>query len=138
MIDTQTLNAIRGDQFEDVTVRLHENLGVFDPHAREIVDVEEAPVIDFVRRNAPISQTIVLLLQDGVETIDRGRNAARVVRVQRRLDGGERFGSAATPASSVLSSSARSREASPNSAASARSDHASPFNFSAASASNSL
>ena len=60
MVDAQALNALVGDHREDQLVRACEYLRVFDAQAGEVVDVEEAPVVDLVRGDAPVCEPVVL------------------------------------------------------------------------------
>ena len=73
------MTAPAADQFEEQTVRLVEDFRQFHPDRGEIVDVEEAPVIDFLRRDAPESEPIGLIVQQLVERVETARVARRAV-----------------------------------------------------------
>jgi hypothetical protein len=48
MVDAQPVDELRGGQVQDQAVRRLEHLLVLDPQRRQVVHVEEAPVVDFV------------------------------------------------------------------------------------------
>src|SRR6185437_7535461 len=53
-----------------------EDPGVLGPQAGELRDVEEAAVVDLLRSDPPVGQTIDLLLEQGVQVVE-GRGGAR-------------------------------------------------------------
>ena len=58
-------------------MRRLENLRQLHPDRGEIVDVEEAPVIDFLRRHSPEREPISLVVQQRIERIETARIARR-------------------------------------------------------------
>ena len=56
-------------------MRRVENLRQFHPDGGEIVDVEEAPVVDFLRRDPPEGEAIGLIVQQRIERIETARIA---------------------------------------------------------------
>ena len=73
------------DKLEQQLMGRFENLRQFHPDRREIVDVEEAAVIDFLRRHAPEGEPVRLLVQQLVERIEAARIAGRAVDLRQRL-----------------------------------------------------
>ena len=71
VIDAQALDASRCEQFEHEPVRGAEDFRIFHPHAHEVVDIEEAAVVDLVRRDAPICEPVMLGGEQLVEPVDR-------------------------------------------------------------------
>ena len=60
MIDPQAVDDAAAEQHEHEAVHVLEDLRKLDPQAREVVDVEESPIIDVVAgdakvRRAPVS-----------------------------------------------------------------------------------
>src|SRR5207244_2215949 len=60
-------------------VRLGEYLGQFHADGREVVDVEEPPVVDFLGRHAPERWAVRLRVDERVEPVERPRVARRAV-----------------------------------------------------------
>ena len=58
------------DQFEEQAVRIFKDFRQFHADGCEIVDVEEAAVVDFLRRDAPESEPIGLIVQERVERVE--------------------------------------------------------------------
>ena len=85
MIDPQPGDRAAPDQLEQEPMRVVENLRQFHPDRGQIVDVEETPVIDFLRRHPPESEAISLVGEQGIERVE----AARVARGA--VDDGEGF-----------------------------------------------
>jgi hypothetical protein len=71
VIDPQALEPAVADHLEDEAVRLREHLRIFDAHAGQIVDIEEAPVVDVVDGDAPEGQPVVLVPEQIVERVGR-------------------------------------------------------------------
>ena len=67
------------DQFEEKLVRRLENLRHFHPDRGQVVDVEEAPVVDLLRGHPPEGEPIGLLVEQRVKRVE----AARVARLCR-------------------------------------------------------
>ena len=63
MVDAEPGHLSRADEAEDEAVRLGEDLRVFHADRGELIDVEEAPVIDFLTSNAPEGYPVGLLAQ---------------------------------------------------------------------------
>ena len=77
MIDAQAGDRAAADQLEKQPVRGVENFRQFHPDGGQIVDVEKSPVIDFLRRDAPESEAIGLIVQERVERVETARVARR-------------------------------------------------------------
>ena len=54
-------------------VRGSEDLRIFDAQAGELVHVEKAPIVDLVRRRAPVRQPVSLRLEQLVQRIEAVR-----------------------------------------------------------------
>ncbi len=67
MIDPQARDRASRDQVEEQPMRFVKNLRQFHPNSREIIDIEEAPVIDFLRRHPPKSEAIGLVAQERIQ-----------------------------------------------------------------------
>ena len=82
-----------GRAFADAGIPVLENQAVhrlehawqFQPNRGELVDVEEAPVVDFLRSHAPVTQTINLRVEQSVEGIEAARVANAAFHVAHRL-----------------------------------------------------
>jgi hypothetical protein len=66
VVDAEAVNDILCRQPQHQTMTAGEDLFVFSANGNELVDVEKAPVIDFVVGRAPIREPIVLCLEDFV------------------------------------------------------------------------
>ena len=66
--------APRRDQIEYVRVHPLENVAVLHPDGGELVDVEEAPVVDLFGRNAPVRRSVGLRRQQPVEAVEAVRS----------------------------------------------------------------
>ena len=64
MIDTDAGKSSTFEPREDERVRYRKYVVVLDPHADELRDVEEAPVVDPVQTGAPVRQLVVLCRHD--------------------------------------------------------------------------
>ena len=73
------------DQLEEQPMRRVENLRQFHPDRGEIVDVEETPVIDFLRRHPPESEPVGLIVQELIERVETARIARRAVDLRDRF-----------------------------------------------------
>ncbi len=79
MIDAQSRGGAPLHELEGEAVDLVEDRRIFHAQRGELVDVEEAPVVDFLGRDAPVRKAVRLLVQQPVERIE----AARLVRRRR-------------------------------------------------------
>ena len=79
MIDRAARWRRRADQLEDEAVHLVEDRRVFHPQRGELVDVEEAAVVDFLGRDAPVRQAVRLLVQQPIERVEAARLAGDAV-----------------------------------------------------------
>ena len=79
VVDAQSVHETVTHQKEREFVRPLEDRGVLHTDGREFVDVEEAAVVDFVRRDAPERQAIGLIEQQSVEQIKAARVAGFAV-----------------------------------------------------------
>ena len=79
MIDAQAGDGAALHQLEDEAVHLVEHRRVFHAQRRELVDVEEAPVVDLLRRDAPVREPVRLLVEQPIERIEAARLAGDAV-----------------------------------------------------------
>ena len=79
MIDPHAGHPSLGDEPGQQSVDRREDVGILDAQAGERVDVEEAPVVDLVRRGAPVGEAIGLLLEQLVQRVERLRLPGRPV-----------------------------------------------------------
>ncbi len=70
MIDAQSVHFALGDELEHQSVRRLEHRLVLHAQRRQIVDFEEAPVVDLVRRHAPVREPIGLGLEQAVQRLE--------------------------------------------------------------------
>ena len=70
MIEPQTVDPPFRSERENVCMRPLEDGGKLHPYGGEIVDVEEATVIDLLARDAPIAEAKTLLAEECVEPIE--------------------------------------------------------------------
>ncbi len=82
VVDAQPLDAAVGDHGEHELVRAREHFRILHAQAGQIVDVEETPVVDLIRRHAPERGPVML----------RGNQRIEPVRIadERRAAVGER------------------------------------------------
>ncbi len=74
MIDPQTGHCPGRDQLEQKPVRFVEDLRQFHPDRRQVVNVEEAPVVDLLRRDPPEGEAISLVAEEGIERVETARS----------------------------------------------------------------
>ena len=55
------------DQLQRPPIARLEHLGILDAHADQIGDVEEAPVVDLLAGDAPVSEPVPLRVEQRVE-----------------------------------------------------------------------
>ncbi len=67
MVDAQAVDLAAGDEIEHQPVRRVEHLGALHAQRGQLVDVEEAAVVDLVGGDAPVGQPVGLLLDQFVE-----------------------------------------------------------------------
>ena len=84
MIDAQPFHQALRQPAPQQLVGLGKNAGVFHAQAHQVIDVEEAPVIDFLRRNAPVRQPVWLRLQYAVQRIKGAALAGIAVHLAQR------------------------------------------------------
>src|SRR5690606_41258144 len=65
VIDAKPVNLALGRPLEHAPVRRLEHGLVLRAQAREVVDVEKAPAVDLVGRDAPVREPIRLTLEQG-------------------------------------------------------------------------
>ena len=99
MIDAKAGGGAASNQLEHETVDFLEHRRIFHAQRRELVDVEEAAVVDLFGRDAPVREPVRLGVEQRIETIERSRLAGDAVeasqaglqeRVHRRAAGRER------------------------------------------------
>ena len=79
-----------------------EDRRVFHPQGRELVDIEEAPIIDFLGRDTPVGEPIGLLIEQSIEIVEAARLASHAVevrdaRIDQRADAGAGGGQRGEP-----------------------------------------
>ena len=67
VVDSQAVDDAVAEQLEHELVHVLEHFRQLDPQAREVVDVEEPPIVDVVAGDAKVRGTPVLLGDDGIE-----------------------------------------------------------------------
>ena len=67
MVDAQAIDAAALGEPADQAVRRLEHRAVLDADAGEVGDLEEAPVVDLVRRHAPVGEPVVLALEQAMQ-----------------------------------------------------------------------
>ena len=82
MIESQRVHPARVEQLEQQRVRLLEHLIRLHAEGRELVDIEEAPVVDLLGGDVPGGEAIVLCSQQLIEPV-KGRGLT-----DRAVDGG--------------------------------------------------
>jgi hypothetical protein len=75
MVDPQPVDSAPRDQREDQPVRLGEQLGLLDTQRGEVVDIEEAAIVDLVRGDAPIGEPVGLSVEQPVARPKTRRSA---------------------------------------------------------------
>ncbi len=75
MVDAQAIHQALADQLENLAMGGFEHGAAFDPQPAQLVDVEEAPPVDVVRRSAPTGQAVGLLLKQLVQALKAVRLA---------------------------------------------------------------
>ena len=73
MIDPQPVHVAADQQLEHQAVAFREDLGVLHANGRQLVDVEETPIIDLVGGGLPVREPIDLGIQQACRG---GRNCA--------------------------------------------------------------
>lgn len=84
MVDAQAVHPLRVEQLEDQAVRRLEDLRLLHAQRRQLVDVEEVPVVDLVAGNAPVGEPVGLRADDGIERIDAGAIVRAAVQQRER------------------------------------------------------
>src|SRR5690349_10619096 len=70
MVDSQAVKLAFVNQAQNELVSLHEDGGVFHADRRQLVDVEEPSIVDLVGGDAPVGQSVCLVLQEFVEQVE--------------------------------------------------------------------
>ena len=70
VVDAQAVNGTVADELKGQPMRRLENLRQLDANRSEIVDVEEAPVIDLLRGDAPETEAVDLAIEQLVKRIE--------------------------------------------------------------------
>ena len=79
MIDADRVDLAVANQLPEEPMGRVEHLLVLDAQSRERVDVEEAPVVDLVRRRPPVRQAVGLRLEQLVQPVEAGGASRRAV-----------------------------------------------------------
>jgi hypothetical protein len=72
VVDAQAVHLAGRGQVERERLRGLEHVVALHAHGRQVVDVEEAPVVDLVGRHAPVGQAVGLRLDERMQRIARG------------------------------------------------------------------
>ena len=72
MIDAQRVDLALGHQTQHQAVRVGEDFRILDTQRSELIDVEEAAVVDVVRRDAPAGEAEGLALEQRVQRVEAG------------------------------------------------------------------
>ena len=73
MIDTKAVDQPFCEQRKNLFMRRLEDFVVFDTQSDQVVDIEEAPPVDFIIGRSPPRQPEVLPLKQGVESLPSRR-----------------------------------------------------------------
>ena len=79
MIHAQPGRGAAPDQLEHEAMHLLEDRGIFHPQRRELVDVEEAAIVDLFGRDPPVRQPVRLLIQQPIEQVEAARLTRRAI-----------------------------------------------------------
>ena len=79
MVDPQAIDPTALDELEHLAMHALKHFGHLDANRGQLVDVEEAAVVDFVGRDPPIAKTVRLLVEKRLESIEAGWLAAAAV-----------------------------------------------------------
>ena len=79
VIDAQAGRRASPNQLEDEPMHLVEHRRIFHAQRRELVHVEEAPVVDFLGRDAPVREPVRLLVEQRVERVEAARLSGNAV-----------------------------------------------------------
>ena len=79
VVDAQASHLPCTEQSEHDGVHGPEDLGLFDANRRQLVDIEEASIVDLIRRHPPIAKTIRLMCQERLELVKAMRVATPAV-----------------------------------------------------------
>ena len=86
MVETDALQLAVGDQAQQQAMGRLEHLAALHAQPGELVDVEEAPVVDLGARDAPVGEPVGLVLEQRVQRLEGLGQAGRAVeRGDRRL-----------------------------------------------------
>ena len=69
MVDPQPRNLSPQQHLKDQMMTLLEDAGVFHADRRQVVDVEEAAIVDLIAGNLPIGQAVNLGVQEAIEFV---------------------------------------------------------------------
>ncbi len=73
MIDAQSGDPAIPGHSELQAVACLEDLGILHPQADEVIDAEEAPVVDHFQGHPPVGQSVGLGIQQAVQEVEAGR-----------------------------------------------------------------
>ena len=73
VVDTHAGRSAPADEIEDEPVHFVEDLLILHPQGGELIHVEKAPVVDFLRCDPPVRQPVRLFDQQTVESIEAAR-----------------------------------------------------------------
>jgi hypothetical protein len=85
VVNAHTVHRALAQQAQDEAVGGCEHFRFFHAERRQIIDVEEAPVVDLGRGHTPVTEPISLRLQKGVQEVKAVRVARRAVAERHRV-----------------------------------------------------
>src|SRR5438067_7401853 len=85
MIYPDTGHRSCSDQFKEELMGRIEHFRQFHPDRREIVHVEETPIVDLLCGDAPESEPIGLIVEERVERVEAARVARCAIDLRHRL-----------------------------------------------------
>ncbi len=81
MIQPQSRDPVLRDEPQDQPVGGVEDTGILHPEAAQLVDVEEAPIVDLVKRRPPVRKAVRLHFEQRMQPVEARRRAGRAVDV---------------------------------------------------------
>ena len=79
MVDAEPGDDALADEAKDEPVRLREDAWVLGADGRQLVDVEEAPVVDLFPRHPPVGESVHLVVDEAVQEIEAPRVAGGAI-----------------------------------------------------------
>ena len=79
MVDSEPGDGALADETKDEAVCFRENTWVLCPDGRQLVDIEEASIVDFLSCNTPVGEAVDLVVEKSVQEIEAPRVAGSAV-----------------------------------------------------------